>query len=127
MKLFRHGKKLKQVLEVNYEVGNPIEVYINGEWNLYEVKRHEDGEIYFEPYGFELNINWLYNIQGYETRQTQQTLNQAMEILRGDIEHRQAIINHDREKSEIDKIKEIMARITPRLDVNSGKELNGKT
>lgn len=54
MKLFK--KNNKPYFEFNYKIGEPVEVYEDGLWTLYEVKQHDSGEIYLEPFVYGLNL-----------------------------------------------------------------------
>lgn len=106
MRLFKkdNGYYGKHV-NVTYSVGEPIEVLVDDEWELYEVKEDDSGDVYFEPYGFRLNLNWIRKITDYRYRQTGETLAAAMEQSKRDIQDKRDIINHRREKEDIESIK----------------------
>lgn len=116
MRLFRSKNKTKEFTEVSYAEGDPVEVFIGGDWKLYEVARSEDGEVYFTPYGYTLNLRWLYDVESYKTRQIPETIIRAKEVLQEDINERQAIINHDRERKQIAEIKDKIAKL-PTMEV----------
>ncbi|HEU5187942.1 MAG TPA: hypothetical protein VFT87_05585 [Candidatus Saccharimonadales bacterium] len=109
MKLFKNSNR--QYFDFDYEVGQPVEVLVDGEWKVYEVCDGKDNEIHLEPFGFDLNLQWIYNINRYKTRQTRETFDKAVAIYESDIKYRRSIINHDREKSEIAELEERIAKL----------------
>lgn len=112
MKLFKNKDgDFKKYVEFKYEVGEPVEVYYDGEWEIYEVCEHDDGTIVLEPFGYDLNLNYIYDLQRYKLRQTRQTFSLARKIYEEEIQERKKIIDHQREKDEIEEINHLLLNL----------------
>lgn len=114
MKLFNRGDgTYNKYTEFKYRVGEPVEAYVEDGWRVYEVSEQDDGTVYLKPFGYDLNLQWVYNLEKHKVRQTPDTFKRAKRIYLENIADRERTINHTREREEITEIKQKIKALAP--------------